>query len=250
MKQITESSLSRLEKWMDNYDIACISACRSYIDDITDNTSPDDIKKYHNNDDQPVKVTSLENKHRSSQLKANLLVLKYGVTAIKGNYIEGFGTSNSHEVFEQSYFVVNLNNDPKFFDNIIKLGEYFNQDSIMYKKKGENAYLFGTNNSDFPGYMRADEYKQYHALAGKFMSRIKNAAFSFTKPLNTIYRDNVNDVRPGDEENYTEDFLFRDDIHRSLDKIIKESLVTINDYNTKQKYLIGQTANISQIKRK
>lgn len=101
--KLCESGLSRIEQWMDIHDIACISASRSYIKDITDGTAKDDAKRVKLNKNNPVKITPQENKVRNSQLKARLLTLGYGVTSIDGSYIEGFG-QKSIEVSEQSFF--------------------------------------------------------------------------------------------------------------------------------------------------
>lgn len=79
-------------------------------------------------------------------MKAALLKLGYGVTAIKGRYREdGWDTASD----EESFFVVNLTNDPDFIKNLARLGEAYNQDSILIKEKGsDNAYLLGTNTSE------------------------------------------------------------------------------------------------------
>lgn len=145
--KLCESGLSRIELWMDIHDIACISASRSYIKDITDGTAKDDAKRVKLNKNKPVKITPQENKVRNSQLKARLLTLGYGVTSIDGSYIEGFGQKGI-EVSEQSFLVVNLRDDSNFIDNIIELSEYFNQDSVLLKPKGNMAFLFGTNNAE------------------------------------------------------------------------------------------------------
>lgn len=72
-------------------------------------------------------------------------MLGYGVTNVSGRYPEGGKT-----VKEWSFFVVNLKDDPKFVDEIIKLGEFFEQDSVLIIPKGAiankaTAYLYGTN---------------------------------------------------------------------------------------------------------
>ena len=35
------------------------------------------------------------------------------------------------------------------------------------------AFLYGTNNADFPGYHQKSDKKNYHALYGRFMPRVK-----------------------------------------------------------------------------
>ena len=112
-----------------------------------------------------------DNKKRNSELKASLLYLGYGVTDIHRNYIE---EDSYKEGAEESFFVVNKNNDPKFFDTIFKLSEYYNQDSFLYKDVNDkNAYLIGTNASYFPGYKNKIKQGPIRFIAGKYMSHIK-----------------------------------------------------------------------------
>ena len=84
---------------------------------------------------------------------ATLMFLGYGVVRIKGTYIDFFLSNNRIEVKEDSYFVVNLSNDPMFIKNIKKLGEVFCQDSVLIIECGGNHnYFVGTKNSVFPGF--------------------------------------------------------------------------------------------------
>lgn len=221
--KLTESGLSRIEQWMSSHDICCISACRGNIMNMSDGISVTDRERFEtkfgkNNDtgEHGVFVDRNENKVRTRNLKSKLLALGYGVTAIGGNYIEDFGTPNTEEVQEDSFFVVNLKDDPNFFKNCIELGEFYNQNSILVKPKGDKAYLYGTNNADFPGYHQQTGGKDYHALAGRFMSRVGKAAFSFAdqNKKNIVMRQDKNDVQPGDDENWDNDFLFRNDVAR------------------------------------
>ena len=222
--KLCESGLSRIEQWMDMHDIACISASRSYIKDITDGTAKDDAKRVKLNQNKPVKITPQENKVRNSQLKARLLTLGYGVTSIDGSYIEGFGQKGI-EVSEQSFFVVNLRDDSNFIDNIIELSEYFNQDSVLLKPKGDLAFLYGTNNADFPGYHQKSDKKNYHALSGRFMSRVRKAAFAFANDNNVIIKQSKNDMTSKDNDDYEHEFLFRRDERPTFSKR-KENRIT------------------------
>lgn len=226
--KICESGLSRIEHWMNAHDIACISACRSYINNITDGTNPEDVEKYKeakanfvtdgNKEFDGVSVGKDENVNRTRQLKAKLLVLGYGVTEIDGSYVEDFGTPNPKEVAEHSFFVVNLKDVENFFDHLFELGEYFNQDSVLFKPKGESAFLIGTNKGDFPGYGMKTRPKQYHALAGRFMSRIRNAAFAFADKNKLVMCRDKYDTNEKDAEDYDSEFLFRNDVDRPLIK--------------------------------
>jgi hypothetical protein len=66
----------------------------------------------------------MENYERNRQLKAVLLNKGYGVTDVDGTYVEDFGTDAAKEVKEDSFFVVNLKDDPNFKDTITGLGEH------------------------------------------------------------------------------------------------------------------------------
>lgn len=185
---ICESSLNRLLSWIENNDIATITAFRSTLTNVTDKTFMDDNEVGH-------EFSKQENRERNRGLKAKLLTLGYGVTNIHGSWIEGLGGGDSVEVAEESFFVVNLNNDESFFDNLFKLSEYFNQDSFLYKQKGDDtAYLVGTNNSDFPGYGKKVPTGTLTTLPSKFMSRIKNAAFAFVDKDKWIVKDKKSDM--------------------------------------------------------
>ena len=174
---ITESSINRIMKYVKDFECAAISASRGMIKDVTDNTFiPVDYK------DQ--QLTAEINKKRNSLLKAKLLKLGYGVTALDGKYAEA-GTEFPGK--ETSYFVVNRNEDPEFFNNIFKLSEYFNQDSFLYKPVGTTeAKLIGTNNAerneDFgtPGYNQEINVGEFHPNGfDGALSKIGNKAFQF-----------------------------------------------------------------------
>jgi hypothetical protein len=93
------------------------------------------------------------NQARNRDLKATLLAMAYGVTKVDGSYIENFETPEAKEVSEESLFAVNLQDDPGFVETIQKLGEKYCQDSVLIiPQGGKGAYLYGTNNTEFPGY--------------------------------------------------------------------------------------------------
>lgn len=139
-KFVNESSLSRVYKHIVEHDCAIISASRN---------DPNDLKSCVQQNGN----VSGNNHERNRDLKAVLLAKRYGVTPVKGNYIEDFNGENPVEVQEDSLFVVNLSDDPDFFGTIIQLGEMFCQDSIIkIMKGGQESFLVGTNNAPFPGY--------------------------------------------------------------------------------------------------
>jgi hypothetical protein len=174
---IEESSLSRVWSHSEKYDIAIVTAFRSK--NINCLTGDNDEHEF----------TKGENLERNKDLLAVLLQKGYGATKIKGSYIEHFETPQAIEVAENSFFVVNRNNDDQFFDTIIKLGKYFCQDSVLLKQLGEPAYLYGTNESDFPGLDSKVEVGQFKgAKEAEFMSRVKNRPFHFSENYNVNSR--------------------------------------------------------------
>ena len=104
---------------------------------------------------------------KESLLKAKLLHLGYGITDLNGEK-----TKNQHGFSEKGnyYFVVNLSEDPDFYDNLFDLSEFFNQDFFLYKPKGTlSAKLIGTNQTangkllrGLPGYHQAIEAGLFH----------------------------------------------------------------------------------------
>jgi hypothetical protein len=166
---LNESSLNRLYQHILNYDCAIITAFRNKLIACTDGTPDSDYE-----------LSVKENKHRNRDLKSALLALGYALTKVKGTYIENYLSNNEIEVQEDSYFVVNLNDDPKFINNIKKLGEMFCQDAVMILEKGgENNYLFGTNYSEVPGYGEirpAGRFKP--GIESEFMTKVAGRPFA------------------------------------------------------------------------
>ena len=98
------------------------------------------------NDGSP--VTKNENMIKTIELKEELESNGYGVTATEGTWLQ-----NNIWQKEKSFFVVNKNNDEDFFEKMRQISESFCQDAFLYfEKGGENIYVVGTNNSNYPGY--------------------------------------------------------------------------------------------------
>lgn len=175
---LNESTIKRIKHWVENNDIGIISAFRNQLTDVTENTLID--KEVGDEYSKP------ENKRRNKELKSVLLDLGYGVTKVYGTYIEGFGSEKQkdEEVDEESFFVVNINEDPDFKDNLFKLSEYYNQDNFLYKEKdSDDAFLVGTNMHNFPGYEEEKYIGQfYEKVTSQFMSRIGSTGFAFAEP--------------------------------------------------------------------
>ena len=164
---LNESSLNRVHSFIQKHDCSIITAFRSSLINCVDN---EDGKKLNIKD----------NKSRNKHLKSALISLGYGVTNVKGTYVENFLSDNQIEVSEDSYFVVNLPNDPSFTDKIKKLGEMFCQDSVLILEKGGDVnYLFGTNNSDFPGYSETIPVGNFKpGIESEFMTKVGGRPFA------------------------------------------------------------------------
>ena len=203
---IFESSWSRVLQWINSYDIATITAFRSKLKDVTEHTFIPENKQVGDS------FTLQENRVRNKELKAKLLSCGYGVTNIHGNYIEGISGADAVEVGEESFFVVNLKNDSNFYNELFQLSEYYNQDSFLYKpKEDEQAYLVGTNNSDYPGYQQKDIAGTLTSLPSKFMSRIKNAAFAFVKKDQWVKHDEKSDLTADEMNDYEHSYSWHKD---------------------------------------
>lgn len=89
--------------------------------------------------------TRKENKARNKSLLAKLKSKGYSVTSLKGYYPEG-----GKDQKEESFFVVDINDTGNLLNDIRKLGEEFEQDSVLFIPKGSikggnKAFLIGTN---------------------------------------------------------------------------------------------------------
>ena len=190
---INESSLSRVYKYISSTEVAIITAFRNDPSSLekcaaTAISGDEGLKKDLSLNRQG--ITLKINKTRNRDLKATLLALKYGVTRVKGSYIEDFDTPDAVEVGEESFVVVNLEEDPNFLSNIKMLGRKFCQDSVLIiPKGGQGAYLFGTNNGEFPGLgqvVKVGDLKM--GDEAEFMTRVNKRPFTFSESLET-YRD-------------------------------------------------------------
>ena len=221
---LNESSFNRILYWIRNYEIALITAFRGKKENILH----DELTKKDNKEIGDY-YSKTENRARNRELSASLLRMGYGVTKIYGVYIENFGSPNSRIADEDSFLVVNTNNDSNFYDNMFKLSEYYNQDCFCYKPKGEDvAYNIGTNGSDYPGYMQKDRNGKFvHGVKNEFMSRLKNRGFAFTdndnlEPFQTSHHD-----RKKEREN------------KKIEQALNEEIKTFDNYNILSKQTIA-----------
>jgi len=184
-KLINESNIKKIKRHLMDHDCAVITAYRNelvgcvsdiesinfvdgeikdFVGDISYETNYDslgmdfaddeisDFVKSNEKKSDELSFYKKDNQKRNKLLLSVLLINGYGVTSVNGTYIENYLKENSVVVKEHSFFVVNLEDDPNFKKNIIKLGKYFCQDSVLFMDKGDvNNYLYGTNLGEFPG---------------------------------------------------------------------------------------------------
>jgi len=173
---INESGLNRVWEHVQNHDVAIISADRKTLENCYQRSA-----KKTSSDSQPIRISQAQNAERKKELYSVLQSLGYSVTKGVGYYSEENSITTSSK--ENSFFVVNIHDDPKFKENIVNLGIYFCQDSVLYKEQTDkDAILIGTNNSEFPG------FGQIHKLGifrggreSEFITRIKGSPFTFSE---------------------------------------------------------------------
>lgn len=132
------------------------------------------------------KYTKKENMQRNAQLKAKLFKMGYQVTPVRGNYIEEFGTPNAKEVGENSFFVVNPNksDNKKLENDLMKLGELYDQDSVLSIPHGKDAVLIGTNKTGYPGYhKRLKQGNAKFGSVGEFLTRVNGRPIVFNESM-------------------------------------------------------------------
>ena len=210
---LNESSLTRLKQWLDTRDIATISAWRNKLVFATDNVPRPTLKRVKNKTAAggyklvPIQCdgetehyyTTEEKKQRNAMMKAFLLSKGYGVIAIKGVYPESNTDENGNATLdlskpgdiEDSFFVINLKYDPGFYDNLFRLSEYYNQDCFLYKSRNsKDAFLVGTNLSDFPGYKkRYNVGNFFDKVISTNMSRLGSNGFAFSSDPSELQPD-------------------------------------------------------------
>lgn len=230
---ISEVTLNRIEKWMNEKEIAGISAFRQKLENVTPRTYMD-FEKGHI-------YTKKQNIKRNMLLKSALLKLGYGATLVPGLYVEKGG-----KVKEQSFIVVNLENDPNFKENLLALGEAFNQDTVLFKDKdSDDAYLIGTNSVEHGVKIEIGPF--HENVTADFMSFIKNKGVAFGKekdmrpPIQTNFEIRKSErSRPPKEEDVLNEIYsilelqIYDNLHAATRLLISEHSKPIFDFLKKQ----------------
>lgn len=93
---VNESSVNRIEHWINTHDIAGISSDRTYLIYTTSKTKIDNnIFDGENGENGDIgKYSNAQLSTRRIELKSTLLRLGYGVTSVLGSYLENIGSMN------------------------------------------------------------------------------------------------------------------------------------------------------------
>ena len=168
-KNLNESSITRLMRHNEEHDCVCMTAYRS-------NREKDDSGVHK-------RKARVSNQKANAALGAVLRRYGYNVTKVIGKYPEEDGQA---DVKENSWFVVNVNDDSDFVDVCADLAEADEQDSILVMPKGsfssgKGCYLYGTNpNGSWPKY---HEKKMTDGISvngdSPFETRISGKRYSF-----------------------------------------------------------------------
>lgn len=94
-----------------------------------------------------------DNRKRNKQLSALIRQNGFGYFTVIGFYTENLGSEEEEKVQEESFVVISSANDAGKLKNfLMKMGEKYNQDSILYKAASEDdAILIGTAGGRWPG---------------------------------------------------------------------------------------------------
>lgn len=165
-KIITEVGLSRLWMHMSKHDTGTISAFR-----------------YARECGVGERYTKNENLKRNASLLAKLLSKQYNVIAVKGSYIENFGSPTAREVNENTFLVIDVDDRGRLLDDLKSLGQEFEQDSVLFiPKGGMSATLHGTGScpNSYPGMNKKITYNtRFLGKDGEFFTRINGRPFSY-----------------------------------------------------------------------
>lgn len=179
---IQESSLSRIRQHVEQHDCAIITAFRNNPSEH-DSCVHEAPSTHQSQNLKPIDINKLNNR----DLKATLLKLGYGVTAVDGTFVENFDTPEAVEVKEDSLLVVNLTDDSSFYDQIKNLGKKYCQDSVLIVPQGgKDVKLYGTNNSQFPGLDGEVSIGNFvYGKSAEIMTKVNNRPISTKEGLET-----------------------------------------------------------------
>jgi hypothetical protein len=123
-----------------------------------------------------------ENKARSKQLEKDVRGAGLpGPTKVAGRYTENPGTSQEKKVGEKSHVITpGKKGKRKFKKAIEKLGQKYNQDSVLIQRKaGGSSTLKGTSKTSWPGKGKNVKIGSMKpGRTGEFDTKVKNKTFT------------------------------------------------------------------------
>ena len=165
---------------LQQHDFAIISSYRKMLVDASKMTlddRPQELKDFDKKNAvsdpsqfTPYRYTDADNKRRNLDLRAFLLCNQFGVAYL---HCREFINEDDYNFCSQSdeFFVMNVNDDPSFYDTISALSEYFNQEHYFYGDVKRGAlYLVVTKEknedevnklSDFGGELEVNVLEDY-----------------------------------------------------------------------------------------
>jgi hypothetical protein len=162
---LTEASLSRIYQHVKNHSVGAITAYRN---------------------DKDKKTNELSNRKLTSYLTNR----GYNITVIDGGYVENPGTENEHEVTEKTLFVVNPkegDDNDQLEQDLIKLGQLYDQDSILsYRNGGKPTYIGTSNRPDAdPSLGERIELSstEWGSPSGPYFSSIRNRKWAYKESI-------------------------------------------------------------------
>jgi hypothetical protein len=174
LSKIDESSLSRLYSKMKEYNCGTITAFRDARDC-----------------GKGTKYTKKENLARNKSLLAKLMTKHYGVTRVKGYYIENYNTPYAIEVGKTVFLVMDLHDTGNLRRDLLRLGEEFKQDSILFvPKSGKQGTLIGAGKcpESYPGFHKTDSLKNpIFGEKGEFYTRVNGRPFVLEESVEEIH---------------------------------------------------------------
>lgn len=203
-EQIKEARLHQLMDWMYSHEIATITAWRSILKNVN-NPSKTLLDKPIDGTEEIRTYSQKENQRRNWVLSSALLYKGYGITEVKGNYMEDGGVSET----EMSFVVVNRHNESDFKDIIVTLGVWFNQDTILYKPaNSEAAYLIDTNGLNVGREKNIGKFMEYVPNAYAFRIKEKSSVVANDISNNQIRRFERVPIEERDAEKIKEEIIW------------------------------------------
>lgn len=162
-EKIEESSLSKVWAYTKKHSCGCVYGWRS-------------------------ELAYREKQENNHKILTVLMDKGYSITKIRGSYIENRGKEDEKKVVsEMAFFVVNLktegDDNGQLESDLVKLGTYFNQDSILSIRVGK-GFLVGTSKKPEadPSYGQRVEIGtvKYGKILGEYFSQINGRPFACT----------------------------------------------------------------------